>query len=152
MRNRWAHGAGAPPSGDLYRDADTAVRLLRLIGAPTDTIDSIEALRLRALQAISRENELNVAPPRDFPGITSAPALTKKRSAKGKTLQIGRINENGQELIRGTNLPGNHANQKLYVMRCTEPACGHEYGANGADVWLRKCPRCQGGKPGLSFA
>jgi hypothetical protein len=27
--------------------------------------------------------------------------------------------------------------------------CGHVYGANGSDIWLRKCPYCQGGAEGL---
>lgn len=25
--------------------------------------------------------------------------------------------------------------------------CGHKYYANGTDIWLRKCPKCQGGRP-----
>lgn len=149
VRNRWAHGAGTPPPADLYRDADTASRLLRLIGAAPETVGSIEAIRTRALQAIATQDQARPAS-REAAGLPSDRAPVKKRSGKGKTLEIGRINSNGQELIRATGLPGNHPNQKLYVMRCTAAGCGHTYGANGADVWLRKCPRCQGGQPGLA--
>ena len=28
-------------------------------------------------------------------------------------------------------------------------ACGHTYRSNGSDNFQRKCPRCQGGAPGL---
>jgi hypothetical protein len=27
--------------------------------------------------------------------------------------------------------------------------CGYDYGANGSDIWERKCPACQEGAPGL---
>jgi hypothetical protein len=27
--------------------------------------------------------------------------------------------------------------------------CGREYGANGSDIFQRKCPNCQGGTSGL---
>jgi hypothetical protein len=62
------------------------------------------------------------------------------------TTRIGYVNRNGQEVIRATNLPGNDYLQRIYVLRC---GCGHEYGANGSDIWQRKCPKHQGGKPGL---
>lgn len=151
VRNRWAHGAAAPPAADLYRDADTASRLLRLIGADPDAIGSIDEIRTRALQAMSAQEGPEPAAHKAA-SLPSRRAPAKARSARGKTLEIGRVNRNGQELIRATDMPGNHVNQKLYVMRCTVAGCGHEYGANGADVWLRKCPRCQGGQPGLSLA
>lgn len=31
-------------------------------------------------------------------------------------------------------------------MKCRE--CGHVYGANGADIFQKKCPKCQGGAAG----
>jgi hypothetical protein len=65
------------------------------------------------------------------------------------TTRIGSINRNSQEVIRRTDLPGSDHRQRIYVLRCH--SCNLEYGANGTDVWLRKCPGCQGGKPGLNF-
>ena len=34
--------------------------------------------------------------------------------------------------------------QWFYAMECQN--CGHQYHANGSDIWERKCPKCQGGK------
>lgn len=65
------------------------------------------------------------------------------------TTRIGYVNRNGQEVVRATNLPGTDHLQQIYVLRCRRPDCHFEYGANGSDLWQRKCPRCQGGMPGL---
>lgn len=60
------------------------------------------------------------------------------------------VNVNRQKLIRRTKQPStNHYNQSNWILRCTEDNCNNEYGANGCDFHLRKCPRCQGGQPGL---
>jgi hypothetical protein len=61
------------------------------------------------------------------------------------TTNIGYINDRGQKVLEKTALPSNHYNQSLYMLECTH--CGAVYGANGSDIWLRKCPTCQGGKP-----
>jgi hypothetical protein len=58
-------------------------------------------------------------------------------------------NRNRQVVIRGTDLPGTDHFQYVYLLRCGD--CGHEYGANGSDIHLRKCPNCQGGAPGLPY-
>ena len=39
--------------------------------------------------------------------------------------------------------------QSVYVLQCGE--CRHEYGANGSDIFQRRCPACQGGRPGLVY-
>jgi hypothetical protein len=67
-----------------------------------------------------------------------------------RTTTPGYINRNGQTVIRATGLPGTDHLQYIYVLRCG--SCGNEYGANGSDVHIRKCPRCQGGMPGLAFS
>jgi hypothetical protein len=36
-------------------------------------------------------------------------------------------------------------------MECLESGCSHVYGANGTDVFHRKCPSCQMGAPGIFF-
>jgi len=69
-------------------------------------------------------------------------------SEKGTT-RIGYVNRNEQEVVCRTNLPGNDHLQKTYVLRCKR--CGAEYGANGTDIWQRRCPWHQGGRPGLPF-
>jgi hypothetical protein len=63
--------------------------------------------------------------------------------------EIGDINPNGQQLLAKTTFDGTDHNQKIWAVQCTQPGCGHVYGANGSDFHLRKCPKCQHGKPGL---
>jgi hypothetical protein len=70
------------------------------------------------------------------------------RRDKGTTTP-GFTNRNGQVVVRRTRWPGNDFNQRVYVLSCTP--CGNAYGANGSDIHLRRCPRCQGGAPGLAF-
>ena len=65
------------------------------------------------------------------------------------TTAVGSENRNSQVVVRPTGREGTDHNQKVYVLRCAP--CGNEYGANGSDVHLRKCPNCQGGAPGLPY-
>ena len=65
------------------------------------------------------------------------------------TTTPGHVNKNGQQVLRRTDHLGNDHNQRVYALSCG--ACGHEYGANGSDIWLRRCPACQGGAPGLGL-
>ena len=60
------------------------------------------------------------------------------------TTEPGYVNRNDQEVVRRTNLPGNDYLQYTYALRC-----GTVYGAKGCDIWLRRCPACQQGRPGL---
>ena len=73
--------------------------------------------------------------------------MTKLR--KNKTNQsytsTGYINKNNQKNNGKTRLQGTDNNQFFYEMECLN--CGHKYYANGSDIWQRKCPKCQGGKP-----
>lgn len=59
----------------------------------------------------------------------------------------GFVNRNHQEVLRKTDRPGTDHNQVVYEVRCL--VCGHDYGANGSDLHLRRCPECQQGKSGL---
>ena len=63
--------------------------------------------------------------------------------------EIGDVNKNKQKLLAKTEFKGNDHNQKIWALQCTHESCGHVYGANGADFYERKCPKCQGGTPGL---
>ena len=77
-----------------------------------------------------------------------------------ESCQPGYINRNGQEVIRKVGASPNHEGQGNYELKCSEcrdvpkckhlraHGCNHHYGSNGDDNWQRKCPGCQGGKPG----
>lgn len=55
--------------------------------------------------------------------------------------------DRNQEVLRRTDQPGTDHNCKLWILKCRH--CGTCYGANSTDSWERKCPNCQGGRPGL---
>jgi hypothetical protein len=71
------------------------------------------------------------------------------RRPSAKTTDPGYKNKNKQEVLRATGQPGNDHNQLVYVLRCV--LCRREYGANGSDIWQRRCPYCQGGASGLTY-
>lgn len=66
-----------------------------------------------------------------------------------KTTQIGYINRNNQQNMGHKSMPGTDHRQYSYKLKCLK--CGHEYGVNGTDIFQRKCPKCQGGKPGIPY-
>lgn len=69
----------------------------------------------------------------------------KETVSAANTTESGYINPKGQKNIEVTGKLGTDHMQKYYEMRCLN--CGFEYKANGSDIWQRKCPKCQGGKP-----
>jgi rubrerythrin len=75
------------------------------------------------------------------------PVKKTSRKADQKTTEPGYTNKNHQTVLRKTLESGNDHNQKIYILSCG--LCGHEYGANGSDIWLRRCPACSGGARGL---
>lgn len=68
----------------------------------------------------------------------------------GYSTRPGFTNTNGQTVVAPTSLRGTDHGQSVYVLRCRH--CDEQYGANGSDIWLRNCPKCQGGRPGLPIA
>jgi hypothetical protein len=72
---------------------------------------------------------------------------TVQTRGEAQTTRPGYVNRNRQVVLHRTELRGNDHNQFVYRMRCLP--CGHEYGANGSDIWQRRCPSCDGGAPGL---
>ena len=68
-----------------------------------------------------------------------------RRKNVSKTTEQGYINKRNQRNNGCTYSHGTDFNQKFYSMECLN--CGHKYQANGSDIWQRKCPKCQGGKP-----
>lgn len=73
---------------------------------------------------------------------------TTKKHNRGTTVP-GYRNRNGQIVIRATTLPGSDHLQRIYVLNCEK--CRAEYGVNGSDIFQRRCPQCDGGRPGLEF-
>jgi hypothetical protein len=65
------------------------------------------------------------------------------------TTTPGFTNPNGQVVLRRTDTPGSDHLQYVYVVQCSK--CGRQYGANGSDLHIRKCPHHDGGKPGLRY-
>ncbi len=59
------------------------------------------------------------------------------------------VNRNRQKNLGTRGVSGNDHLQKAYELECLK--CGHHYGANGSDIFQRKCPRCQGGAPGIPY-
>jgi hypothetical protein len=59
------------------------------------------------------------------------------KTTKGTTTP-GFENKNGQVVLSRTSSKGTDHNQYIYLLRCKH--CGLEYGANGSDIWERKCP------------
>lgn len=60
---------------------------------------------------------------------------------KKEHMDIGETNRSGQILIKRTDTKSTtHPYAKIWVMRCTQ--CGNDYGSNGCDAHIRKCPRC----------
>jgi hypothetical protein len=63
------------------------------------------------------------------------------------TTQPGFLNRNAQRVVRDTGLPGTDPLQTAFVLACEQ--CQHRYAANGSDIFERRCPKCQSGKPGI---
>ena len=62
-----------------------------------------------------------------------------------KTTKPGYINKNNQKNIGRTEEQGTDHMQWFYSIE--RQKCNFKYNANGSDIWQRKCPNCQGGRP-----
>lgn len=126
-----------------------------------DSISAIEPLKMTKKVWAKRGRccEKNHSP-MPTPAIQHSPLASAKvfdaelfiqghnmKAGKNPTTSIGYVNRNGQVVIRNTGSPGTDHGQSIYQLGCSH--CGYVYGANGADIHLRKCPNCQDGKPGL---
>jgi hypothetical protein len=65
------------------------------------------------------------------------------------TTQIGYVSEKKQKNHGHRNVPGTDHLQTAYKLECLN--CGETYGANGSDIFQRKCPKCQDGVPGIEY-
>lgn len=72
-------------------------------------------------------------------------------NGSSETTRIGFINRNNQKCGGHRGVDGTDHGQVSYRMECLQSGCGNEYGSNGTDIFQRKCPRCQGGRPGIPF-
>ena len=61
------------------------------------------------------------------------------KSGKGTTAP-GYTNRNNQTVVRCTDQPGTDHGQVVYELRCG--SCGKAHGANGSDIFQRRCPHC----------
>ena len=68
---------------------------------------------------------------------------------QSRNTAVGYTNKNKQRVIKQTDLAGTDHGQRVYILMCIK--CKYEYGANGSNIYERKCPKCQGGKPGIKF-
>lgn len=80
---------------------------------------------------------------------TTLTGTPRHRAGSGRTTAPGYHNRNAQTVLRSTGLAGTDHGQSVYVLQCSR--CRHEYGANGSDIFQRRCPACQGGKAGLVY-
>ena len=56
------------------------------------------------------------------------------------TTEIGYTNRNNQTVICKTNKAGTDHGQTVYKLLCGD--CGLAHGANGSDIFQRRCPHC----------
>ena len=83
---------------------------------------------------------------------SGARGVNRKGISTMKTTTPGYENRNGQIVVRNTGKPGTDHFQYVYELKCRH--CSHRYGANGSDIFERKCPnpKCpehQNGKQGI---
>jgi len=73
------------------------------------------------------------------------------KSGSTSTTTVGYVNRNNKRVHGTRGIEGNDHAQYSYKLECLNAGCGHIYGANGTDIFQRKCPNCQNGKQGLTF-
>lgn len=70
-------------------------------------------------------------------------------SGKTKTTKIDYVNSNNQKVHGTRNIKETDHNKVSYKLECLD--CNELYGAIGTEIFRRKCPNCQGGKPGIRY-
>ncbi|MAE50857.1 MAG: hypothetical protein CMH27_03520 [Micavibrio sp.] len=70
------------------------------------------------------------------------------RKTINKCAKPGFVNRNNQLVIdESGGYISNHDSAKAWKMYCLN--CKENYGANGCDIYIRKCPNCQKGAASL---
>lgn len=75
--------------------------------------------------------------------VSDAIRERKAQFLEKHTTDIGYINVNGQKNLGRSGRMGTDHGQYFYNVLCTK--CGKKYEANGSDLFIKKCPACQGG-------
>jgi len=115
-----------------------------------ETIEREEGWTLGVLSGQQVQPRLALQPLPVSPSTpTTVTGIPRHRGGSGRTTAPGYHNRSGQTVLRSTGLAGTDHGQSVYVLQCG--GCRHEYGANGSDIFQRRCPACQGGRPGLVY-
>ena len=94
VRNRWAHASATTfPAEDFYRDLDTMSRVMNLIGASTNAIDTISGAKQEALSTLSDSvsdstSKSDGIEPND---TTTGPASQPEQTRPKHRFEIGQI-------------------------------------------------------------
>lgn len=123
--------------------ASTVVRAERYEAEAPITIAQARAIR----SALESRGVAFVLEDRSPPAVKlqDTRLVVEVRRPKG-TVTIGFTNRRNQTVMRKTGRAGNNYRQTVYVLKCND--CGYEYGSNGSEIFRRRCPRHDGGKPG----
>jgi len=71
-------------------------------------------------------------------------------ASEATTTRPGYVNPQRQKVLRKVPwVDGGMEGQSVYALQCQRAGCGFEYGEEGIRVERRRCPRCDGGVPGL---
>lgn len=135
------NGTGAMPweTAYIYEKHNTRYMIVsKLIEMDKNVVASDRIPMIHKIEKYIKPVKSSVAKAND---VAARDKMAKASRKAGKTLDEGYINKNNQENCGCTGKEGNHEGQKLYQMKCRN--CGYDYEANGCDVWLRKCPKCQ---------
>jgi ERCC4-related helicase len=82
VRNKWAHlSAVAVPPSDIYRDADTLGRLLKLVGASPESLAAVEKAQAAALRDLAVQTARTEAPAAQAPTTRAVPEPSDTPSA-----------------------------------------------------------------------
>jgi hypothetical protein len=136
---------------------DDAGELSTLFAGPADLtpedrkrVEREEGWTLGVLSRQQVQPRLALLPIPELPPFPTTVSTTlRHRRGSGLTTAPGYRNRNGQTVLRSTGLAGTDHGQSVYVLQCG--GCKHEYGSNGSDIFQRRCPVCQGGRPGLVY-
>lgn len=93
VRNKWAHLGGTDlPASEIYRDADTLVRLLQVIKADQGTLAAVEAAKSQALERMTGQGETSKPAPKseDSPAYAS-PIAEEATPTAGTLFQVGEL-------------------------------------------------------------
>ena len=152
-------GAPRPAPADaheetpLWRAMDAAVADLEATGGLTVSAPRRHVLGYLCAALVARLRAIERTEGRgaDHAPKLGLPRVRRSRAGRAETTVPGYTNPNGQVVVRTGRPAGYSRRRYIYVLRCTRPDCGHEYGAGGPEIHRRRCPQCQGGPPGRPY-